>query len=63
MAIERRRRRGRENRIAFELDQGEIGLDALDDGVEEVSKDPVAAGMPALKSSPCSCSTPDKNPV
>ena len=36
LAIELRRRRGGEDRIALELDEGEIGLHALDDGVEEV---------------------------
>ena len=44
VAIERRRRRGGEDGIAFELDQGEIGLDALDDGVEEVAEHAVGGG-------------------
>jgi hypothetical protein len=41
VAIERRRRRGGEDRIPFELDQGEIGLDALDHRVQEVGEDTV----------------------
>ena len=39
MAIETGRRGGREDGIAFELDQGEIRLDAFDDGVQEVAQD------------------------
>ena len=35
VAIETCRRRGREDGIALELDEAEIGLDALDDGVQE----------------------------
>ena len=38
LAIETGRRGGREDRIALELDQREIRLDAFDDGVQEVGR-------------------------
>jgi hypothetical protein len=63
LAIETGRRGCREDGIAFELDQREIRLDAFDDGVQEVARIEYAAGMPSLKSTPCSSSTPDMKAV
>ncbi len=41
LAIETRGQRSREDRIAFEFDDGEVGLQALEDGVQEGPKNGV----------------------
>jgi len=63
LAIETGRRGCREDGIAFELDQGEIRLDAFDDGVQEVAQDRICGGDAVAEVDPCSSSTLDMKPV
>jgi hypothetical protein len=52
LAVEARGRGRREHRVALELDQGETGLDALDDRVQQRPQDAVGSGDPAAEIDP-----------
>jgi hypothetical protein len=63
LAVQASRRRRREDRVAFELDQGEGRFRPTITESSSALSTEYAAGTPALKSAPFSSSTPFMKPV
>ena len=63
VAVEAGRRGGREDRVALELDQAEVGLHALDDRVEQRGQDRVGGRDAVTEVDPVLVSTPAMKPV